>query len=37
VSAPQPDVPNKGASHEHILEQYRMHKETKEAQEVTGH
>lgn len=32
-----PDVPNKGASHEHILEQHRKYKEAKEAQEVTGH
>jgi len=29
-----PDVPNKGASHEHILEQHRKYKEAKEAREV---
>src|SRR6202051_3803119 len=29
-----PDVPNGGASHEHILEQHRKYKEAKEAREV---
>jgi hypothetical protein len=29
-----PDVPTKGASHEHILEQHRKYKEAKEAREV---
>jgi hypothetical protein len=29
-----PDVPNKGASHEHILEQHRKYKEAMEAREV---
>lgn len=29
-----PDVPNKGASHEHILEQHRKYKEAKEAREL---
>jgi len=32
-----PDVPNKGASHEHILEQHRKYRDAKEAQEVAGH
>ena len=31
-----PDVPTKGASHEHILEQHRKYKEAKEAQAATG-
>ncbi len=31
-----PDVPTKGASHEHILEQHRKYKEAKEAREVSG-
>src|SRR5665213_1174460 len=31
-----PDVPTKGASHEHILEQHRKYKEAKVAREVTG-
>jgi hypothetical protein len=29
-----PDVPNQGASHEHILEQHRKYKEAKEAREA---
>jgi hypothetical protein len=29
-----PDVPDKGASHEHILEQHRKYKEAMEAREV---
>jgi hypothetical protein len=29
-----PDVPNRGASHEHILEQHRLYKEAKEAKEA---
>ncbi len=29
-----PDVPTKGASHEHILEEHRRYKEAKEAREV---
>jgi hypothetical protein len=31
-----PDVPSKGASHEHILEQHRKYVEAKEAREATG-
>jgi hypothetical protein len=31
-----PDVPSKGATHEHILEQHRQYKEEKEAREATG-
>jgi len=31
-----PDVPTKGASHEHILEEHRKYKAAKEAREVTG-
>jgi len=31
-----PDVPTKGASHEHILEQHRKYKEAKEAREAIG-
>jgi hypothetical protein len=31
-----PDVPTKGASHQHILEQHRKYKEAKEAREATS-
>jgi hypothetical protein len=31
-----PDVPNRGASHEHILEQHRKYKEAKAAREAAG-
>jgi hypothetical protein len=31
-----PDVPTKGASHEHILGEHRKYKEAKVAREVTG-
>ncbi len=31
-----PNVPTRGASHEHILEQHRKYKEAKEAREAAG-